>query len=181
VTADDTLLTLSEAAEQCGVARSTIRRALDQDRFPNAVRDDDARGTWWVPVSDLLDAGYVPATPQSTPQGTPQSAPQVPEQSTTQGTHLVPWADVAQLVDRLADLQDARATAERDAAVAAFRQQQAEAERDRVTAELSEARAAAQAAAERAAAAEQARVLAEAERTRLQSEADSRRRWGRRT
>jgi len=173
VTADDTLLTLSEAAEQCGVARSTIRRALDQDRFPNAVRDDDARGTWWVPVSDLLDAGYVPATPQSTPQ--------VPEQSTPQGTHLVPWADVAQLVDRLADLQDARATAERDAAVAAFRQQQAETERDRVTAELSEARAAAQAAAERAAAAEQARVLAEAERTRLQAEADSRRRWGRRT
>jgi hypothetical protein len=177
VTADDTLLTLSEAAEQCGVARSTIRRALDQDRFPNAVRDDDARGTWWVPVSDLLAAGYVPATPQSTPQSTPQ----VPEQSTTQGTHLVPWADVAQLVDRLADLQDARATAERDAQVAAFRQQQAETERDRVTAELSEARAAAQAAAERAAAAEQARVLAEAERTRLQAEADSRRRWGRRT
>jgi multidrug efflux pump subunit AcrA (membrane-fusion protein) len=177
MTADDTLLTLSEAAEQCGVARSTIRRALDQDRFPNAVRDDDARGTWWVPVSDLLDAGYVPATPQSTPQSTPQMS----EQSTTQGTHLVPWADVAQLVDRLADLQDARATAERDAQVAAFRQQQAEAERDRVTAELSEARAAAQAATERAAAAEQARVLAEAERTRLQSEADSRRKWGRRT
>lgn len=170
MTADDTLLTLSDAAAQCGVARSTIRRALDQDRFPNAVQDDDARGTWRVPVSDLLLAGYRPdpersaygvvLSEQSTPQDALQDAPQVT------GTSLVPWADVAHLVDRLAETQDQRATAERDAQVAAFRQQQAEAERDRLAAELEQVRAAAAAAEQRAAELEQAQA---------------RRRWGRRT
>lgn len=185
MTGDDTRLTLSDAAAQCGVARSTIRRALDQGRFPNAVQDTDPRGTWWVPVSDLVAAGYQPdpersaygtvyseqVTPQSTPQGAGQSE---------QSTNLVPWGDVAHLVDRLAELQDARANAERDAQVAAFRQQQAEAERDRLRAELEQARTAAQAAAEQAAEAERARLVAEAT-AQAQAEAQTRRRWGRRT
>lgn len=173
--AGDTLLTLSDAAAQCGVARSTIRRALDQDRFPNAVQDDDARGTWWVPVSDLVAAGYQPdpersaygvvLSEQSTPQVTPQVTPQ------DAGTSLVPWADVAHLVDRLAETQDARANAERDAQVAAFRQQQAEAERDRLAAELEQVRADARAAAVQAAEAA----------AQMLEQVQARRRWGRRT
>lgn len=169
--ADNTLLTLSDAAAQCEVARSTIRRALDQDRFPNAVQDDDARGTWRVPVSDLVAAGYQPdpersaygvvLSEQSTPQVTPQDA----------GTSLVPWADVAHLVDRLAETQDARASAERDAQVAAFRQQQAEAERDRLAAELEQVRADARAAAVQAAEAA----------AQMLEQVQARRRWGRRT
>lgn len=169
--ADNTLLTLSDAAAQCEVARSTIRRALDQDRFPNAVQDDDARGTWRVPVSDLVAAGYQPdpersaygvvLSEQSTPQVTPQDA----------GTSLVPWADVAHLVDRLAETQDARANAERDAQVAAFRQQQAEAERDRLAAELEQVRADARAAAVQAAEAA----------AQMLEQVQARRRWGRRT
>jgi hypothetical protein len=190
VTADDVLLTLSDAAEQCGVARSTIRRALDQDRFPNAVQDDDARGTWWVPVSDLVAAGYQPdpersaygvdLSEQSAPQVTPQGAPQAAEGTTS----LVPWADVAHLVDRLAETQDARATAERDAQVAAFRQQQAEAERDRLAGELEQARADARAAAVRAAEAERAQAAAEAAaqvQAQVLEQAQARRRWARRT
>jgi len=182
VNGDDTLLTLSDAAAQCGVARSTIRRALDQHRFPNAVQDQDARGTWRVPVSDLLAAGYQPDPSRTaygvtwSDQDTDDDALQGVPQVTTQGAALVPWADVAHLVDRLAEQQDARATAERDAQVATFRQQQAEAERDRLAAELAQARAAAEAAAQRAADAERAAAAAEAT-----AQAQARRGWRRRT
>jgi signal transduction histidine kinase len=46
-------LTLTEAAEACGVSRSTIKSRLPE--FANA--DQDASGSWRVPVSDLLGAG----------------------------------------------------------------------------------------------------------------------------
>lgn len=46
-------LTLSEAAEACGVSRSTIRRR--QAEFEHAYQDQT--GSWRVPVSDLLGAG----------------------------------------------------------------------------------------------------------------------------
>jgi hypothetical protein len=47
------VLTLSEAAEACGVSRSTIKRRLSE--FANAHQDGS--GSWRVPVSDLLGAG----------------------------------------------------------------------------------------------------------------------------
>jgi hypothetical protein len=47
------LLTLTEAADACGVSRSTIKRRLPE--FANARQDDS--GSWRVPVSDLLGAG----------------------------------------------------------------------------------------------------------------------------
>lgn len=77
--ADDEALTITEAADRAGVARSTIRRALDRDAFPNATQDpDDPRGTWLIPVSDLVDAGYPP-------QDDATDAPQVDETGATGG------------------------------------------------------------------------------------------------
>ena len=46
-------LTLTEAAEACGVSHSTIKRK--QSEFAHAYKDNT--GTWRVPVSDLLGAG----------------------------------------------------------------------------------------------------------------------------
>jgi hypothetical protein len=46
-------LTFSEAAEACGVSRSTIKRRRGE--FPHAYQD--GAGVWRVPVSDLLGAG----------------------------------------------------------------------------------------------------------------------------
>lgn len=205
------LLTLSEAAARFDLARSTVRRALDAGRFPNAEQDDGPQAAWRVPLQDLVDAGYrladAPVAPYVTPQdapvapqsdapvalqGAPVASDDTPEQPTTT---LVPWADVAHLVDRLAEQQDSRASAERDAQVAAFRQDQAEreaarlaeqaeqvrAERDRLADELRAAQAA-------AADAARAATTAQAERDRLQAERDAattaaqeqpRRRWGR--
>ena len=48
-----TALTLSEAAEACGVSRSTIKRKLPE--FGNAYQGSD--GVWKVPIADLLGAG----------------------------------------------------------------------------------------------------------------------------
>lgn len=46
-------LTLTEAADACGVSHSTIKRK--QSEFAHAYKDQT--GTWRVPVSDLLGAG----------------------------------------------------------------------------------------------------------------------------
>ena len=55
-------LTLSEAAEACGVSRSTMRRARESGRLPRAhQRRGD--GGWLVPVTDLLRAGFTLTTP----------------------------------------------------------------------------------------------------------------------
>lgn len=60
------VLTITEAAERAGVHRSTIRRALDRDEFPDAYQDQDApRQPWLIPVSNLDEAGYG-ATDRST-------------------------------------------------------------------------------------------------------------------
>ena len=59
------LLTQRQAADACGVSRSTMRRAREAGRFPNAVLDGT---TWMIPVGDLLAAGYrlhAPAPPDS--------------------------------------------------------------------------------------------------------------------
>lgn len=52
----------AESAKRCGVARSTIQRALTQGRFPNAMSTDEG---WRIPVEDLLAAGFHPG--RSTP------------------------------------------------------------------------------------------------------------------
>jgi len=54
----ETYLTLTEAAEATDRSRVTLRRYLDQGRFPNARRDeDDVNRQWLIPLSDLEAAG----------------------------------------------------------------------------------------------------------------------------
>lgn len=50
--------TLSEAAERTGISRSTLRRRLDQGKFPGAYRDQAKQ--WRIPLTDLLAAGITP-------------------------------------------------------------------------------------------------------------------------
>lgn len=50
--------TLSEAAAHTGMSRSTLRRRLDQGKFPGAYRDQAKQ--WRIPLTDLLAAGITP-------------------------------------------------------------------------------------------------------------------------
>ncbi|MEU5838601.1 helix-turn-helix domain-containing protein [Streptomyces diacarni] len=62
------MLSQQEAADRCGVSRTTIRRHHREGRLPNTVVDDD--GAWHIPVEDLLAAGLrlnAPAPPDGTP------------------------------------------------------------------------------------------------------------------
>lgn len=131
------LLTLTQAARRCGVSRSRLRRALDEGLLPNAVRADDDRGTWTVPVEDLVAGGYL-NSPQSghgqvSEQVTPDTeqvkadAGQVPA-----GVGLVRWEDVQGLVGQLVGAQDDRARAETELRVVTFRLEQAETELQRL-------------------------------------------------
>ncbi len=55
-------LSLSEAADACGVSRVTVRRRLDAGAFPHAHRSaSEGKGrkdTWRIPLSDLAAAGF---------------------------------------------------------------------------------------------------------------------------
>ena len=58
--------TIMEAAERCGVSKSTVRRYREADRFPNAWKDQ--AGAWKIPLEDLLAVGWSPIGPAlSTP------------------------------------------------------------------------------------------------------------------
>lgn len=70
--------TLGEAAERCGVSRSTVRRYRESDKFPNAFKDGS--GAWKIPLEDLLAVGWSPAgQAQTEPVSVP--AERVSEQS----------------------------------------------------------------------------------------------------
>jgi hypothetical protein len=58
-------LTLSEAAEACGVHRATVRRYLDRGQLPGAFKAAD--GAWRVPVPALLNAGLRLRVPDAPP------------------------------------------------------------------------------------------------------------------
>lgn len=56
---------IGEAAERCGVSRSTVRRYRESGRFPSAFKD--TTGAWKIPLEDLLAVGWSPVDPtQST-------------------------------------------------------------------------------------------------------------------
>jgi hypothetical protein len=167
--AEDELLTLTQAARRCDVSRSRLRRALDDGSLPNAVQSDDDRGTWLVPVSDLVDAGLL-ADPDSSRSVREQSADSSRsvreqvldssrsvqddpgEQSTVSaeqvapGVGLIPWEGVQSLVTQLVTAQDDRARTETELRVVQFRLEQAEAELQRLRAAQAARAEAAQAA-----------------------------------
>ena len=51
-------LTVAQITEQFDVSRSTVRRGINNGRFPNATKDH--HGRWLIPVDDVLNAGYKP-------------------------------------------------------------------------------------------------------------------------
>jgi hypothetical protein len=55
---DRLALSISEAAQVCGVRRRTIRRRQKAGEFEHAYKDPD--GTWRIPVSDLVASGLRP-------------------------------------------------------------------------------------------------------------------------
>lgn len=58
--------TIVEAAELCGVSKSTVRRYRESGKFPNAFKDTG--GAWKIPIEDLLAVGWSPVDPtQSVP------------------------------------------------------------------------------------------------------------------
>ena len=62
------VLTVKEAAAACGVSTKTIRRRLEGDLFPNAVRGAGVRegleGPWLIPTADLLASGLSFSAPK---------------------------------------------------------------------------------------------------------------------
>ena len=65
VSSEQAWFSLSRAAEQCGVSRSTVRRRRESGAFPGAEKRD---GEWMIPLSDLLAAGMVPGRVDSPEQ-----------------------------------------------------------------------------------------------------------------
>ena len=61
-------LSLTEAALATGRHRSTLRRYVGAERFPNAYRGPG--GAWRIPIADVLNAGLLPYPRQVDPQGT---------------------------------------------------------------------------------------------------------------
>lgn len=51
-------LTIAEAIEQFNLSRTTVRRGIENGKFPNATKD--AQGRWTIPVDDLVAAGVLP-------------------------------------------------------------------------------------------------------------------------
>lgn len=55
--------TIADAADRCGVSRSTVRRYRESDRFPNAFKDP--LGMWKIPEADLRAVGWTVTDPDA--------------------------------------------------------------------------------------------------------------------
>lgn len=111
-------LTVKEAAAACGVSIKTIRRRLDSDSFPNAIRGAGPRegleGPWLIPTSDLLAAGLsfsIPKPVQPLPAEVPTSteSPDLENLKAAYAAQAVELAHAKELLARSdASLDDAR-------------------------------------------------------------------------
>ena len=93
----DERLTVAEAAEACGVAPITIRRALAAGRLPGAEKEVPGRRTspWRIPIEDLRRAGWDPPAAPSFGEGHAQG-----EAESLQALTVVAWRS-AQLLESL--------------------------------------------------------------------------------
>lgn len=51
-------LTIAQAIEQFNLSRTTVRRSIENGKFPHATKDE--QGRWKIPVDDLVAAGVMP-------------------------------------------------------------------------------------------------------------------------
>jgi len=116
------LVTLSRAAELCGVSRSTVRRALDRGELPGAVQDE--RGVWRVPVSALTAAGWTPADTGADLGH--RTGADTGGQGDTGQSALTLLDQLAPLLQQLTNLQSERGDLQSELAVARFRLEQVE-------------------------------------------------------
>lgn len=61
---EEKLLTIAQAAELTGVAKSTITRARARGEFPRAQQKE---GTWFIPVTDLIASGRIDTVTKKAP------------------------------------------------------------------------------------------------------------------
>lgn len=110
------VLSLTDAATACDVARRTLTRALDAGKFPGAWRADGRQGPgsgpWMVPVVELMAAGYMPKV--SEPTRAPLGAPRI--SSTTSSVDASAQADA--LTEELQALKSRLSAAEHRAEMA---------------------------------------------------------------
>lgn len=106
--------TLREAEERCGVSRSTLKRRLAADDFPNAYKT--SQGQWRIPVNDLIGAGYQPGAVDWDEEPEEPAPAATPPDRVTELEHELAQerlrrASAEQLAqerqDRIADLQQA--------------------------------------------------------------------------
>jgi len=116
------LVTLSRAAELCGVSRSTVRRALDRGELPGAVQDE--RQVWRVPVSSLTAAGWTAA--DTGPERARDTGADTGAQADTAQSALTLFDQLAPMLQQLSNLQGERADLQSELAVARFRLEQLE-------------------------------------------------------
>lgn len=93
---------MREAVERTGVSRSTLRRRLDQGRFPGAYLDQ--AGQWRIPLTDLLAAGLTPVQPSI------QRAATDIAQSENELSHDVAHVNQVNLENRIKTLEISLAT-----------------------------------------------------------------------
>lgn len=120
------LVTLSEAAQLCGVSRSTVRRLLDSGELAGAVQDE--RKVWRVPVASLTTAGLtVRDTGQRTgPELGQRTGPDTGGQADTGQSALTLLDQLAPLLEQLTNLQRERGDLQGELTVARFRLEQLE-------------------------------------------------------
>lgn len=120
---------LSEASQLVSVSRSTLRRQLDQGKFPNAFQT--TKGVWKLPLTDLLAAGHKPVQGATGDLSTPVHGLSNEQSTASNG---ISQAEQLELKSRVIELENALSIerAHRSAA-----EQVANAERNRAqTAEL---------------------------------------------
>ena len=101
--------TQAEAATQCGVSQITIRRKREAGQFPNAHKAD-SRGTWVIPIADLLAAGLNPGKP-TPPDPQPSSETQNETTAVLQERIRGLTAQLDERTERIHDLKAASTSA----------------------------------------------------------------------
>ena len=92
-------LSRTDAANVCDVSIDTIKRRIRAGAFPNAHQVGLDR-SWVIPVSDLVDAGLLPASALALPAATQSAARAAVEQS----SHVIaPTPATAHLAEALAE------------------------------------------------------------------------------